>query len=166
INFVIKSLVTAQVQGVAQMHLYSLADDQPEATATGEFAYMGLFKNLNGVKKGEAVPNLVAFALHTTTLLLDSTRYDSITTSQLKLSKDLDGAAFKKPNGRFVYVLWARTQTDLEETAQGRFTFPPNIGPKKFRKYAWDYSKTRQSEVQEGKTVLLNGSPVFLVPDY
>ncbi len=165
INFVIKSLVTAQVQGVAQMHLYSLADDQPEATATGEFAYMGLFKNLNGVKKGAAEPNLEAFAVHTTALLLDSTRYDSIQTSRLNIPKDLDGAAFKKTNGQFVYVLWARTQTDLEETAQGSFTFPANMEPKKLRKYAWDYSKTRQSEVQEGKTVLLNGSPVFLVPD-
>jgi hypothetical protein len=34
---------------MAQMHVYSIADEKPEKKADNEFAYMGLFKNLDQV---------------------------------------------------------------------------------------------------------------------
>lgn len=63
VDFLIKSLVTAQMQDMAQMHVYSLADEDPQNKPDHEFAYMGLFKNLDQVPVGDAQPNAAASGL-------------------------------------------------------------------------------------------------------
>ena len=76
VNFLIKTLVTAQMNEMAQMHVYSIADEKPENKADNEFAYMGLFQNLQNVSTGKAQPNAEAWALKTTAELLKDARYD------------------------------------------------------------------------------------------
>ena len=62
--------MTAQQEGIAQMHTYCLADEKPENEAQNEFSYMGLFKNLNNVLPFAGEPTSEAWAMKTTPLML------------------------------------------------------------------------------------------------
>ncbi len=95
VNFLIKTLVTAQMNDMAQMYFYSIADEKPASKADNEFSYMGLFKNLDGVPSGKAQPNAIAWAMKTTAELLKNARYDPSKTQDLKLPTNVRGAAFR-----------------------------------------------------------------------
>lgn len=162
VNFVVKALVTAQMRGVAQMHLYSLSDEKPENQADGEFSYMGLFKNLNNVKPFEGEANAVAYALKTTQALLGNTRFDPVRTALLQLPVKVRGAAFRAESGQFTYVLWAITNKDKDESAEAIYVFPKGLNLKWLDQKNWDFSRTGAHQSVDAVHVRLSGSPVFL----
>lgn len=162
VNFLIKTLVTAQMEGVAQMHIYSLADEKPEATADNEYAFMGLFKNLENVNVGQAKPNSIAFALKTTHDLLANTRYSASRTAELNLPDNVRGAAFKNGFGQYIYVLWAKTTLDRDETAEASYIFPTELGLRYMEAKPWHFSQSGARYLVNARQVALTGSPIFL----
>lgn len=162
VNFLIKTLVTSQMEGMAQMHVYSLSDEKPEAMADSEFSCMGLFKNLVQTFPSEAKPNAEAYALQTTSQLLANSRYDPVRTMALMLPPAVRGAAFKQKDGQYTYVLWAKTTRDRDEIATETFRFPANLNLHLLEAKAWDFSKTGTTTMVQANHVMLTGSPVFL----
>ncbi|MBL7825332.1 MAG: T9SS type A sorting domain-containing protein [Saprospiraceae bacterium] len=162
VNFITKSLVTAQMQDVAQMHIYSIADEKPGQSADPEFAWMGLFKNLEGKSKETAQPNDVAYALKTTQELLDDMRYDPVQTQKMNLPEEVGGGAFSNGAGEFVYVLWAKTNIDQSETASAIYQFPQMLNLRYLDTKPWHHSYSGAHYLVNARQVFLTASPVFL----
>lgn len=162
VNFIEKVLVTAQMEKMAQMHLYSIADELPESKASPEFSYMGLFQNLSNVPAGKAQPNAAAYAIKTVHDLLGQAEYDPVRTAALKLPDAARGAAFRSPDGQYTYVLWAKTTLDRDETAVLDYSFPPELAIRYVDAKSWNYSQTHAHFLMNGRQIRLDGSPVFL----
>jgi hypothetical protein len=164
VNFMIKALVTAQMEGLAQMHIYSLADEKPEAQATNEFAYMGMFKNLEGVMPYQNEPTSMAWAYKTTSDLLNGSKYDPVRTQRLNLPSHIKGAAFRDSLGRHTYVLWAVTALDRDEKAEALYSFPQDFGFEFVEVKNWQYSDNKLHQLVNAQQIPLTGSPVFVTP--
>jgi hypothetical protein len=162
VNFLIKTLVTAQMEGMAQMYVYSIADEKPEAEATNEYAYMGLFKNLENVAPHAAQPNSLAFAQKTTQKVLGNAKFDPVRTDALQLPAGVRGAAFRNTFGQYTYALWAVTDRDRDETATADYAFPAELGLQFLEAKPWHFSQTGARYLVNAKQVRLSGSPVFL----
>ncbi|MFN4254570.1 MAG: T9SS type A sorting domain-containing protein [Saprospiraceae bacterium] len=163
VNFVMKALLLAPAHGIRQMHLYSLADDQPAAEATSEFSFMGLFQNLNNVQPADARPNQVAIAHKTTSEMLRGKTYDAAQTERLRLPPDVRGAAFRDADGRHIYALWAATKTDRDESAAATYKFPDELKIKYLRQFYWHHSKSGAAHLVNAQQLKLDGSPAFFV---
>ncbi len=162
VNFLIKTLVSAQMNGMKQMHVYSIADEKPKNKPENEFAYMGLFKNLDNIPAGKAQPNAIAWAMKTTSELLKNTQYSPDRTEDLKLPNNVRGAAFRNKQGQFTYVLWAVTNLDRDETAEAEYAFPPEFTLKYVEAKPWHYSQSGAHYLMNAKQLKLTGSPIFL----
>lgn len=162
VNFMIKTLVTAQMRKLLQMHVYALCDEKPAAEANNEFSYMGLFENLNDVKPFQGKANSVAWAIKTTEEMLRDARYDPVRTERLRLPAHIRGAAFRTELGTYTYVLWAVTNRDQDETVHATFAFPPEIPVQYLEMRHWNYSKSRIGLLVNSQQIPLTGSPVFL----
>lgn len=162
VNFLIKTLVTAQMNNMAQMHVYSIADEKPENKADNEFAFMGLFKHLDQIQPGKARPNAIAWAMKTTAGLLKDTRYDPARTSDLKLPSNVRGAAFRNNLAQYTYVLWAVTNQDRDETVEAEYAFPPEFTLKYLDAKPWHHSQSGAHYLMNARQLKLTGSPIFL----
>lgn len=162
VNFLVKSLVTAQMNGINQMHVYSIADEKPENKPADEFAYMGLFKNLNQVPAGQARPNAIAWALKTCTGMLKNARYDADRTADLNLPSNVRGGAFYNDLGQYIYVLWAATGQDQSESAEATYAFPQALTLKYLDAKPWHHSQSGAHYLMNARQLRLSGSPVFL----
>lgn len=163
-NFVIKTLVTAQINGMAQMHYYTTADEAPEGQSNSEFAYMGFFKNLNNAVPYQGERNPVAYAHKTTYDLLAGKTFDATRTERLNLPPSVRGAAFRDEKGRYTYVLWAVTSQDKSEVASATYAFPSFLGYTVLEQRPWNFSQTKFQQVVTANQIHLGGSPVFLTP--
>jgi len=166
VNFLIKTLVTAQMNDMAQMHVYSIADEKPERLADNEFACMGLFKNLDQVPEGKAQPNAIAWALKTTTGLLKNAWYDPARTKDLNLPANVRGAAFRNNMGQHTYILWAVTNQDGDEGAEANYAFPPEFTLKYMDAKPWHHSQSGAHYLMNAKQLRLTGSPIFLTETF
>lgn len=164
-NFLIKSLVTAQQKNMAQMHIYSLADEKPESEADNEFSFMGLFKNLNGERFPEHQMNTVATGYKTVSDLLHGKTYDPVATARLHLPDNVRGAAFEDEQGKWTFVLWAATTLDQSEAASATYAFPPEFNLDYLDQKEWHYSESGAHVLVNARQIKLTGSPVFLTPD-
>lgn len=162
VNFMIKTLITAQMKKVIQMHVYALSDEKPASEANNEFSYMGLFENLNNLVPFQGKPNSVAWALKTTQEMLGDARFDPVRTDRLDLPANIRGAAFRTDLGQFTYVLWAVTNSDNDENVQATYNFPLELNIQHLEARPWNYSKNKVGQLVSARQVPLTGSPVFL----
>lgn len=163
VNFMIKTLVRAQIENVVQMHVYSLADEKPERHAgTSGFEFMGLFENLEGVLPYAGKAHDVAYAIKTTQALIGNAKYNPSQTARLNLPADVRGAAFTDSLGQTTYVLWAVTTLDRDETATATYAFPSNFNMKYADLKSWSFSHDGLHQLVNAQNVPLTGSPVFI----
>lgn len=165
VNYIIKSLVASQQEGIRQYHIYTMADSKKLDEATGAYDLMGLFYALEGVQPYEHTPTVAGIAYKTTSDLLYDWTYDPHRTALLKLPHTVDGAAFSNENADFIYVLWAVTTKDENELISTNYTFPPNLGIKRMEQMNWDFSKTGKIKRITGNNVQVSGSPAFFRPE-
>ena len=161
-NFMIKAMVTAQMQGMAQMHTYALADEKPENEATNEFSYMGLFKNLNNVLPYGGEVTDEGWALKTTHDLLAGKKYNKVQTERMHLPANVRGGAFRDTLGQYTYVLWAATSIDRSESAKALYDFPTEFHLQYLDLKPWHYSRSQAHQLSPAEQVELTGSPVFI----
>jgi hypothetical protein len=161
-NFIVKALIEAQMQDVAQMHLYALADEVVESAATSEFHHMGLFKNLNNLRPFEGEMTVAAHAYKSTEAILGNATYDRVQTNRMALPAGVKGAAFRdNDNQEYIYALWAETHVDRSEDAKATYAFPESFGLKFLDTRSWNYSNTNASYLSNAKQVQLSGSPQY-----
>lgn len=169
INFVIKTLVASQQYNISQYYIYMLGDTRDYASSTDHYETMGLYGVLEGkgpLTNGGAYLqqyNNEGYAFKSTSDILYMQRYDSARTAALELPDTIDGAAFKDADGKFTYVLWAKTHTDQSETVFATYQFPPgaNVSPR-LDKRTWNYSQTKAVTTIPSTNIALGGTPIFL----
>ncbi len=163
INHMMKAMMVAKVNKVHQAHTYQLIDQKNESDASYEFHLMGLYKNLNGAAPYNAVVNDEGIALKTLSDLVWDTEYDPARTAALNLPPAVRGYAFRRPDGAYVYAIWARTTQDLSENVFATYSFPAGFNMPLVTRYNWDYGYSNSASNIASQNIQLNARPVFFV---
>lgn len=165
-NYLIKTMVNAQVNGVKQLYLYAL-DNGTGAAPLNMNDFMGMYNYLPSISPGAETLTKEGVAFKTVSNQLRGLSYDAGLTATLKLPATVGGAGFSGlQNGKQTQkiVVWARTTLDMSETANATISLPASIGAS-FKNYAWNAgSDTTAYTKISGSSVALTSSPVFLVP--
>lgn len=161
-NFVIKAMATAIKHNFLQLHFYKLAEDTDYDGAHFSFDLMGFYKRLNYNSGLFQEMNDLAIAHKTASDVLFGKIFDPVRSAALNLGDDIGGGAFKDEYGNFTYVLWAKTQTDLSESATAVYSFPSNLNISNLLKIKWDGSLTHEFTDSPSTAIALTATPVFL----
>ena len=121
-----------------------------------------MYKNLHKAKPYNQQYNDLGIAYKTTADLLKNLKFDPVRTSQLKMSDDIDGAAFKDIKGNYTYVLWAKTKVDNSENARAEFSFPSALGVGELNKMDCRYGTSKAKSKIGSTKIALTGTPIFL----
>jgi hypothetical protein len=159
-NFMIKAQIASQKEGIRQLYWFQLGD---QANPNEQFDQMGLYHYFAGNAPYQATPTDQGIALKTTSDLLFGKVYDSKRTAALHLPAAIDGAAFKGTDGNYVYVLWAKTTTDLSEAASATYTFPSNIVSSNLIRKEWNFSETDVASTISKNKIKLSATPSFFM---
>ena len=161
-NWVIKAWVESVKNGIRQLDFFRLAESHPFAEAGDPFQMMGFYQKMEGVAPYNQVANDEGIALKTCSDLLFGADFNPSKTMAMGLPDGTGGAAFQDAAGNFIYVLWAKTETDQSETASATYSFPAGFGITQLHRRTWSFSQTTQSTVISPNTIPLTGAPVFL----
>lgn len=172
-NYVMKSLVQSQKNDILQTYYFVLGDSKTPATATSEFDLMGLYEELPGkgpVNGGTGYNQQyknAGTAFKTMSDLLLTTRYDAAQTAALNLPPGIDGGAFKDSRGQYIYVLWAKTTTDLIESVTANYAFPAAMNmPPQLNLRSWHWSATNVTTVINSNSIPLSSTPILLAEEF
>jgi PKD repeat protein len=161
-NFIIKAMTTAMMNDFIQLHIYKLAEDTYYDGAYSEFDLMGLYKRLDYNDQAFQEMNDEGIAHKTASDILFGKTYNPQRTAQLNLDSSTGGAAFTDEFGNYLYVLWAKTQTDQSETANTTYSFPAGMNVKNLLKCTWNASLTHDAANSPSTNIALTATPVFL----
>ncbi len=168
-NYVMKTLVESQMNAIQQLYFFTLGESKTLAESTNPYEMMGLYQKLEGVGPlsnggvyGQQYTNS-GIGFRTTADLLHNATYDETRTLAMNIPAGIMGAAFRDANGNYIYVLWARTTQDKNESPSATYSFPSslNIAPTLTRR-DWNYSITGINTAVANVNIALNGTPVFL----
>ena len=162
-NWTIKAWVEAVKNDILQLNFFRLAESRSLEEAADPFEVMGFYQKMEGVIPYSQTRNTQGVALKTCSDLLFGTDYNQQRTEALMLPEHIDGAAFSDAAGNFVYVLWAKTETDMSEAATTTYSFPASLEISQLEKRTWDYSQSQQMETISANEIQLTGAPVFLL---
>lgn len=161
-NWIIKAWVESVKNGIRQLDFFRLAESQTFAEALDPFEVMGFYQKMQGVTPYNQAVNDEGIALKTCSDLLFGADFNQQKTADLNLPDGVDGAAFSDADGNFIYVLWAKTETDQSEIASATYSFPTSFGISQLHRRTWNFSQTQQSTLISPNSVPLTGAPVFL----
>jgi dienelactone hydrolase len=159
-NYMIKAHIKTQMDGqIKQTYWFSTADGDG---SNGHWDQYGCYYYFGDKQPWNATATDQGIALKTTSDLLYGKTYDPARTASLNLPATIDGGAFKSNDGSYVYVLWAKTSTDLSETAAANFSFPEGLVASGFvSRKEWDFSQTGTALSLSSNGIKLSGSPSF-----
>ena len=158
-NYLIKVAILAQRNRIRGIYPFCVWDSKEQYENGWEYDYMGFYKPLPNSPSGALRINNSGIAWRTMSRMLRERRYDSAETAKLSLPAGMDGGAFYSSMTKdFVYVLWAKTNDDLSETATGSYTFPESFVTSRLNITSWDENKS----VINGRSINLTGIPVFV----
>ncbi len=163
INHIMKAFMVSKINKIHQLHTFELIDRKNDAEANYEFDLFGLYKTLNGAGPYNVQVNDEGKALKTMTDLVFDTEYDPVRTAALNLPSNVRGYAWKKPDGSYVYSLWAKTVNDLSENITANYTFPANLNVNSLVKHTWDYGYTGSTSNIPSQNIALDARPIFLL---
>jgi hypothetical protein len=159
-NYVIKAQVAAQKVGIRQIYWYTIGDQ----TGTSQYDQMGMYRYFGGSSPYNATLTDQGIAAKTLSDQLYGRTYDASRTSLMSLPGNVDGGAFRGNDGSYVYVLWAKTQTDLSENASASYSFPSSVVMSgNVSRKDWNFSQTNTSSSISSSNISLDGSPSFFV---
>jgi GEVED domain/Secretion system C-terminal sorting domain len=162
INHLVKAFMLAKINKISQIHWFQLFDQRNDNEATFEFHQMGMYKKIEGKSPYEQELNDAGMAIKTVSDLVYDSEYDAAETASMQLPAAVRGYAFRRPNGSFVYAVWAKTTKDLSEEAAATYSFPASIAGDMIR-YDWDWGHTGKTNTSNGLNITLDARPVFLV---
>ena len=159
-NYIMKTFVTAITNDVINFHVYSIGDNPGSGLG---FDKMGLYEDLSAVDPGEEVLNEEGIAMKTTSDMLWGTVYDENQTAAMNAPEGVEAHAFLRADGRYVYMLWARTTIDNSEFASKNYSFPSNFQYGNLERRNWNYSTTNSTSQQNASGIELDATPFFLI---
>ena len=158
-NYIMKASVLSQKNGIRQVYWFSLADG---TDGNNQYERMGLYYYFGGDRPYNQTATDQGKAMKTTSDLLYGKAYDASKTSLLNLPVNVEGAAFRATDGSYTYVLWAKTNVDLSESASASYTFPSTaIAAANVVRKEWDNSETNNSQTVSKANIQLRGTPSF-----
>jgi len=160
-NFIPKALLTAMSNQIHQLHIYNMGDIEDEDVADSWFDVMGLYGNLNNTLPYTQVPTEAGISYKTAADILFQTEWDSTRSANLNLPPEIRGGAIRKENGEYVYILWAKTETDESEVANAIYDFPTEFNITNIYRKDWDYSETLFEKAISSQGIALTGSPSY-----
>ncbi len=161
-NFLIKSLIKSQMNGILQFHVYSVGELQEFDKTKNEFDLMGLYSKLENVTMDKVKMQESGIGYTTTSDILRGYAYDSIETKKLNLPPEADGGAFRNKAGNdIIYCLWAKTNKDRSEEAELTYSFPSTLNMEHVQRRLWNFSQTYDVQILSAKYVKLTGAPSF-----
>lgn len=161
INHMMKAYMVGKVDKFNQLHVFQLADQRRPDESDYEFHQMGLYAKFENNVPYNVKVNDEGIALKTMTDLIHDTEHDPARTMAMNLPAGVRGYAFKRPNGTWIYAIWARTATDLSEAASATYSFPANFNLNNLTKYTWDYGYSGITQVAGSQNIQLDARPVF-----
>ena len=165
INHMMKAQMVAKIKGVHQLNSFQLIDQETEEDASYEFHLMGMYQKMDNTPVYQQVVNDLGKAMKTMTDLVFDTQYDSVRTAAMNLPAGVRGHAWKRPNGTYLYSLWAKTTEDMSEAAAATYSFPASFNINNWKFYDWEYGYTSATSQVSGQNILLNARPVFFTAD-
>jgi uncharacterized repeat protein (TIGR01451 family) len=159
-NFTIKNMVALIKAGFAQYDQYQIFNTATNAAAGEPFQQMGLY-DVPAFVGATPVRTEQGIAQYTGSRHLSGTTYDATKTAAMNLPANVGGGAFKIPNGKYVYAIWAKTTIDQSESASATYSFHAGFGFPTMTKRTWDY----QSSSISSTNVALTGAPIFMNED-
>jgi uncharacterized repeat protein (TIGR01451 family) len=163
-NFIVKAMVRMMQNDIQQFALFQIFNLKTLAEATQPFEAMGLYELPSAL--GKVPPRSPqGIAYETAALHLYRTTYDAARTNALQLSANTGGAAFRTPAGRYVYVLWAKTQTDRSESATAQYRLPATVNTGMLQRRNWDFSVSFAIMPLTNGDLTLTETPIFLTDD-
>lgn len=159
-NYLVKVMVAGQAAGIERIDWFSMSDGKAVGASTNSFDYMGLYIDVSKLgQTSEAVRTESGRAYRTLGKLLAGANFDITGTAALGLPAAVDGKAFRLPDNRRAFVLWAKTK-GASETASAMFAIPTD---KPLQIFGLDYgdSGTMDEQSPSGGTVMaqLSGTP-------
>jgi hypothetical protein len=152
-NYLLKCHIKTLMNGnIKQTYWYQTGDSGVDPDHWGAF---GLFYYFGDNPPLTATASDQGKALSTLTHLLYGCVYDEAKTLALHLPSTVDGGAFKRPDGTYLYALWAKTTTDLSEQASATLLLPDAL----HKTTLWDGTTW-----DIGSSVALNATPQFVSP--
>ncbi|MBI1225467.1 MAG: PKD domain-containing protein [Bacteroidetes bacterium] len=164
-NWIIKAWVESVKDKIRQLNIFRLAESQYIWLANDAFEVMGLYQKMEGVTPYNQTVNDEGIALKTCSDLLFGTDYNQQRMEAMNLPVNVGGAAFSDAEGKYVYVLWAKTETDQTENANANYSFPTSLNVGQLQRRAWNYSQTGQVMSISPNNISLTGAPIFLRED-
>ena len=164
VNYMIKMVTNAIQNEITQTHVFGLAEKQYIDDAEDPFDVMGLYQNLKEIGPWEQTVNQSGIAYKTASDLLYQSSFDDNQTDLMNLPDNIKGGAFQQSNGEYIYVIWARTETDNTEDASANYAFPGAMGINSLTKKEWDFSQTKTSSTISSNNITLTGTPIFISP--
>ena len=166
INYMAKAMVRCMKDNVRQIHIYSIFEEETEANATEEFHQMGLYENLDfNAPYNNLTMNKQGMAYKSASDALFETVYDEAKTQELNLPSTMDGGAFRKTDGEYVYCLWARTLTDRSEQASATYSFPASFNLNSVFVRDWDFAFTGDQSEISANNISFDARPVFITEE-
>jgi PKD repeat protein len=161
-NYLIKAIVKAQVAGFLQLSVNGLSETLPYEQAYDPNQSLGLYGFLGNAEPYNQTLLSGGKAYKTTSKLLYATKYDAARTALLNLPMGVEGFAFKDLQGKYTYILWARTTTDNSEVASKTYSFPLSLNVSTLFQKNWDWSVTLTQTSTGSQNIALTGTPIFL----
>ncbi|MFK7973219.1 MAG: hypothetical protein AB8F95_22815, partial [Bacteroidia bacterium] len=159
-NYMLKTLVMQQLDGVRQSYVYGISEKKTVANAGGTFDLMGMYEALTNRPLNQPL-NESGVANKTISQILYGATIDTTRTQALALPANVGGGAFLHASGNYTYALWAVTQTDRSEQASATFSLPSSLVQGQLEKREWNYSQTGTSTFVLPSSISLNGTPAF-----
>lgn len=160
-NFVVKTMIKAQKKGIKQVDIFQLGETNDISDVSNQQGHMGLYINLNKARRTTAVKTPAGAGMQTVTALLDSLVYDASRTTALAMPATVDGAAFKTNDGKYVYVLWAKTNVDKSEVASAEYSFPAALNMTNVNVVDWNFTLTGLKRMVSPTNISLTGFPQY-----
>lgn len=172
-NYVMKALLSSQINNIKQYYLFTLGEAKSPAEAVQGYEMMGLFQKLEGVgplTNGGVYGhqfNSAGIGFKTTSEVLRNYQYDNTKTQLMSLPASIGGGAFRDAIGNYIYVLWAKTTTDRSESALATYVFPAAVNTTPLLdKREWDFSMTGTIVSIPSESITVTGTPVFLSENF
>jgi PKD repeat protein len=163
-NFILKSYVAAVTNGILSMTVKNISESEDFSQASDASQVMGLYQKLPSKPLTRQL-NIQGFAFKSISEILYSQTYDDARTKALNLTAKQRGAAFKNANGKYSYVLWAATDTDMQEYAKDSMNLPNSFNISTLYKREWSFSIDKKVASIASKNIQLSGTPIFLSED-
>jgi len=163
-NFLVKTMIKAQKEGVKQVYTFALGDSKDSSASVADgYDLMGLYKNLKVSKPGSVTLTGTGLDHKSLSAILYGYAYNERLTTALGLNlKNEEGAAFSKAGAKDIFALWAKTKTDQSESAYQDFTFPSVFSVSGYHVRDSKYSQTKAITTFSGSSVALRGSPIYI----